>query len=76
MLNEVNVAMEIGTGAVPSIVSKSTYEQFWPKDAPYATQVRLKSYNSIEIAVEGAVSVEVKYTNSPTATNCGKWPWS
>jgi len=62
-LNEVNVPMEIDTGAALSIMSKTTYEQLWHEGGPkvHATQIRLKSYDSSEIIVEGEISVLVKY---------------
>ena len=63
-VNHSQLSMEVDTGAALSIISKATYERLWmPSEAPplQETQARLKSYNGVDIAVEGEIYVNVKY---------------
>ena len=63
-VNQVNLRMEIDTGATVSIISKKTYDSLWPKThAPKleSTDVPLRTYTRQPIKVLGSINVNVTY---------------
>ena len=63
-VNQVNLRMEIDTGATFSIISKKTYDSWWPKTrAPKleSTEVPLRTYTRQPIKVLGTINADVTY---------------
>ena len=65
-LNEVELEMEIDTGASLSIISERTYNRLWPaQSAPTIrpTQASLRTYTGEQIEIRGKIDVNVDIDN-------------
>ena len=61
-VNNMDVKMELDTGASVSIISKATYNHHWPQGQAPALQeshVKLKTYSGKQVAVKGVMDVTV-----------------
>ena len=60
-INNVPVSMQIDTGASVSIMSETTFKEYWPTQSSSPSQIRLCSYSSESITVVGSLKVNVVY---------------
>ena len=72
-LNNVDVSMEVDTGAALSVISKQTYRELWPnlELAPTLkpSTVKLKTYTGETIGVKGTIDVHVTYLEQESQLN-------
>ena len=72
-LNNVDVSMEVDTGAALSVISEQTYRELWPNPelAPtlQPSTVKLKTYTGESIAVKGTIDVHVTYLQQKSRLN-------
>ena len=55
------LTMELDTGAAVSLVSESTYQEYWPDRQLQECQTRLSTYSGEPLSVLGTLEVEVQY---------------
>ena len=62
-LNQVEIPMELDTGASLSVISEMTYQKIWDGLGPplQPTDVRLKTYTGETLQVKGKINVHVQY---------------
>ena len=61
-LNQVELSMELDTGASLSLTTETTYRKLsLPGQQPNPTTICLRTYTKVEVPVIGSVDVEVKY---------------
>ena len=63
-VNNMDLKMELDTGASVSIISKATYNHHWPQGQALAlreSHVKLKTYSGEQVAVKGVMDVTVQY---------------
>ncbi|MCY3927857.1 MAG: retroviral-like aspartic protease family protein [Acidobacteria bacterium] len=63
-VNNVELDMEVDTGASVSIISEETYNRLWPegqKPSLQESNITLRTYSGEQIAVKGALEVGVQY---------------
>ena len=61
-VNNVDLKMELDTGASVSIISEATYNHHWPQGQAPALQeshAKLKTYSGEQVAVKGVMDVTV-----------------
>ena len=77
-INNVPVSMQIDTGASVSIMSETTFKEYWPTQSSSPSQIRLCSYSGESIAVVGSLQVNVVYISQthtlPLVTVKGSGP--
>ena len=56
--------MEVDTGAAYSLISDTTFKEFWPDRRLEKSDVRLCTYSGEPIEVLGSLTVAVKYTKN------------
>ena len=73
-LNDVDLEMELDTGASISIISKATYNRLWSKgQVPVIqeSQVKLKTYIGEQLSVKGVI--EVRCNTRTRVSSCSWW---
>ena len=55
------LTMELDTGAAVSLVSESTYQEYWPDRQLQECKTRLSTYSGEPLGVLGTLEVEVQY---------------
>jgi len=63
-VNQVDMTMEVDTGATLSVISEQTYSHLWPKElAPplRPSPAKLRTYTGERIAVKGTIDVNIIY---------------
>lgn len=62
-VNNVDVMMELDTGASVTIISEQTYRKIWPQGAPplQPSTTRLRTYTGEELEVLGSIHTRVEY---------------
>ena len=80
-VNNVDLKMELDTGASVSIISEATYNRLWPQgQAPVLQEshVRLKTYSGEQVPVKGVMDVTVQVNEQtkqlPLVVACGNGP--
>ena len=80
-VNNVDLKMELDTGASVSIISEATYNRLWPQgQAPVLQEshVKLKTYSGEQVAVKGVMDVTVQVNEQtkqlPLVVACGNGP--
>ena len=72
-LNNVDVSMEVDTGAALSVISEQTYRELWPNPELAPTlkpsTVKLKTYTGESIGVKGTIDVHVAYLEQESRLN-------
>ncbi len=53
--------MEVDTGALLSLVSRSTFDRIWPDRPLQPSTVQLRTYTGEQLEVLGSVRVQTKY---------------
>ena len=68
-LNQVEIPMELDTGASLSVISEMTYQKIWDGQGPplQPTDVRLKTYTGETLQVKGKINVHVQYEGQEEA---------
>ena len=75
----VSVSMQVDTGASLSLMSETTFREYWPQRELVPSEVRLSSYSGESIPVLGSVDVKVTYKcqsfTIPLVIQCQRvWP--
>ena len=62
-VNEVDMTMEVDTGAALSVMSSKKYQQLWKGHGPsiQPTDIRLTTYTGEKLEVKGNIQVQVQY---------------
>ena len=62
-VNQLNLTMEVDTGASVSLISEATYEQLWQENRPKLNKakVKLRTYSGEMLKVLGSITVDVNY---------------
>ena len=62
-VNNIDLELEVDTGASASIISEKTYRGTWREDSPTIrkTAIRLKTYTGEQLHILGVVEVRVEY---------------
>lgn len=71
-LNQVDLQMEVDTGAAVSVISEKTFQRLWPQESAPVLQpcsATLKTYTGETIQVNGMISVEASYQGQTDIVN-------
>ena len=80
-VNNVDLKMDLDTGASVSIISKATYNQLWAQGQAPAlreSRIKLKTYSGEQVAVKGVMDVTIEVNKQtkqlPLVVACGNGP--